>query len=43
MEEAIAKIINDNLGNRLTMELGQGMYVAILNVIKAEPEIPEEE
>ena len=39
MNEEIAKILNDNLGNRLTVELANGLYSAIMTSIdKSKPE-----
>jgi len=33
MEEEIAKVLNDNLGNRLSVELANGIYISIKNII----------
>lgn len=46
--EKIAKIFNDNLSNRLTVELANGMFSAIQNIINEElqeekPEIKAED
>ena len=34
LHDKIAKIINDNLGNRITLELGNGLYSSIMKVIE---------
>lgn len=40
MEEQIAKVFNDNIGNRLTMELANGMFAHIKMILDNDKEQP---
>jgi len=39
-KQKIAKMLNDNLGNRMTVELATGIFQAIINTVgEVEPEL----